>query len=74
MDTHNHMIETWARHRMGGTACDRARREFYLRPRYVDSKFRQVLASADERRRVLRASRTFLRYLFRRTDAELPAS
>mgnify|MGYP005833745425 CR=1 FL=1 len=45
--------------------CDYARRSFYLRPSYVLAKMGQVLAHPKEARRVLKASRTFFRYLFR---------
>ncbi len=43
--------------------CDRARREFYLRPSYVLAKTLQVIRHPGEARRVLKAFRTFYRYL-----------
>jgi hypothetical protein len=45
--------------------CDRARRAFYLRPRYVASKTWQVLAHPAEAGRILRAARVFSRHLLR---------
>lgn len=44
--------------------CDYARRIYYLRPRYWAYKLWQSLSRAEERRRNLKALRTFLRYLF----------
>jgi anaerobic magnesium-protoporphyrin IX monomethyl ester cyclase len=46
--------------------CDRARREFYLRPSYILDKMQQLVRHPSEARRVLKAGRTFIRYLFRR--------
>jgi len=46
--------------------CDNARRSFYLRPRYILAKARQVIAHPGEAPRILRAARVFARYLFRR--------
>lgn len=45
--------------------CDQARREFYLRPRYIYSKLKQVVTNPHEARRILKAAWTFFRYLFR---------
>jgi radical SAM superfamily enzyme YgiQ (UPF0313 family) len=45
--------------------CDRARRKFYLRPRYVASKVKQMLTQPAEAGRILRAARVFSRYLVR---------
>jgi radical SAM superfamily enzyme YgiQ (UPF0313 family) len=45
--------------------CDRARREFYLRPSYILSKALQIVARPGEAKRILKAFRTFSRYLFR---------
>jgi len=44
--------------------CDYARRIYYLRPRYWAYKLWQSLSRAEERRRNLKALRTFLRHLF----------
>jgi len=44
--------------------CDYARRIYYLRPRYLAYKLWQSLSRAEERRRNLKALRTFLRHLF----------
>ena len=45
--------------------CDQARRSFYLRPRYIGSKILETLFQPEERYRLLRAARVFVRYLFR---------
>jgi anaerobic magnesium-protoporphyrin IX monomethyl ester cyclase len=50
--------------------CDRARREFYLRPGYVISKLRQSLHHPSELRRTTKSLRTFLKYLLRGTFPE----
>jgi len=47
--------------------CDRARREFYLRPGYVTRKLKQVLRHPWELRRTAKSLRTFFRYLVRGT-------
>jgi len=46
--------------------CDRARRKFYLRPRYLAGKFLRTVGDSDERRSVLLAFRTFRRHMLRR--------
>lgn len=46
--------------------CNRARREFYLRPLYLASKAFQLIRNPGESRRIIKAARTFLRYLFRK--------
>jgi radical SAM superfamily enzyme YgiQ (UPF0313 family) len=48
--------------------CDRARRSFYLRPRYVAAKMGQILRRPAEAGRVLRAGRTFFRHLLVRPN------
>jgi radical SAM superfamily enzyme YgiQ (UPF0313 family) len=45
--------------------CDRARREFYLRPGYMLSKLIQILTHPRETKRILRAARTLFRFIFR---------
>ena len=45
--------------------CDRARREFYLRPRYMIFKLRQIMTRPDEARRTLKSLRKFWRYLLK---------
>jgi len=47
--------------------CDRARREFYMRPGYVAGKLFQALKNPREGRRILRSGKTFARYLVRGT-------
>ncbi|MBF0538246.1 MAG: radical SAM protein [Nitrospirae bacterium] len=48
--------------------CDYARRQFYLRPRYIAYKLWQSLGSADELRRNLKSAKTFIRHLLRGSD------
>ncbi|MBN1551208.1 cobalamin-dependent protein [bacterium] len=43
--------------------CDRARREFYLRPRYMLFKLKQVILNPDEAKRTFKSLRKFWRYL-----------
>jgi len=44
--------------------CDRARREFYLRPAYVAGKLIEILKNPGEAKRILKAGMTLFRYLF----------
>jgi anaerobic magnesium-protoporphyrin IX monomethyl ester cyclase len=53
--------------------CDDARRQFYLRPRYVWAKLKQVISQPAEFRRVVMASRVFFPFLFGR-DSQHPKS
>lgn len=46
--------------------CDDARRSFYLRPKYVAAKAWQIVTQPAEAGRVLRAARTFFRYILPR--------
>jgi radical SAM superfamily enzyme YgiQ (UPF0313 family) len=43
--------------------CDRARREFYLRPRYILAKMVQMVRHPSEAKRIVKAARTLVRYL-----------
>lgn len=43
--------------------CDEARRQFYLRPQYIFSKIKQAFLHPEEFVRIVKASRTFFRYL-----------
>jgi anaerobic magnesium-protoporphyrin IX monomethyl ester cyclase len=52
--------------------CDLARREYYLRPRYLALKLRQVLTDKDEARRTFKSLWTFRKYLFRGTFRAKP--
>ncbi len=45
--------------------CDRARREFYLRPGYLLAKGIQALRHPGETKRLLKGGRTFVKYLLR---------
>ena len=45
--------------------CDQSRKEFYLRPRYILSKVIQLIFKPKEAKRLLRASGTLLKYIFR---------
>jgi len=47
--------------------CDQARREYYLRPKYIALKLRQVLTDKDEAVRTMKSFITFQRYIFRGT-------
>jgi radical SAM superfamily enzyme YgiQ (UPF0313 family) len=44
--------------------CNRARREFYLRPRYILQKIIQIFTHPGEAKRIFKAFGTFYRYLF----------
>lgn len=46
------------------TFCDRARREFYLRPKYILSKLVQIFTNPAEAKRIFKAAYTFFKYLF----------
>jgi len=43
--------------------CDRARRDFYLRPSYIFAKFKQMITTPGEAKRIIKAAWTFFRYL-----------
>ena len=45
--------------------CDQSRREFYLRPRYILSKVRQIFSHPRETKRILRASGTLMKHLIK---------
>ncbi|MBN2053790.1 radical SAM protein, partial [bacterium] len=45
--------------------CDRARREYYLRPRYLVFKLWQTLRHPTEAQRTLKSFRTFYKHLFK---------
>jgi radical SAM superfamily enzyme YgiQ (UPF0313 family) len=47
--------------------CDRARREFYLRPSYIFIKLIQSIQKPSEAKRIFKAFNTFKSYLFKRT-------
>jgi anaerobic magnesium-protoporphyrin IX monomethyl ester cyclase len=49
--------------------CDYARRSFYLRPSYILSKVSQVITHPSETKRIVKAARTFFRYLFKGSDS-----
>ena len=49
--------------------CDNARRSFYLRPSYILSKISQVITHPSETKRIVKAARTFFKYLFKRSDS-----
>ncbi|MBN2067699.1 MAG: radical SAM protein [Candidatus Diapherotrites archaeon] len=44
--------------------CDKARKEFYLRPKYMGKKAVQVATNPREARRIAKAGRTFFKYLW----------
>jgi anaerobic magnesium-protoporphyrin IX monomethyl ester cyclase len=45
--------------------CDQARLSFYLRPRYLAKKSWQVFTRPGEATRIVKAAKTFVKYLFR---------
>jgi anaerobic magnesium-protoporphyrin IX monomethyl ester cyclase len=45
--------------------CDQARKEFYLRPKYIVYKIQQMIRHPQEIRRTLKSFRTFARFLYR---------
>jgi radical SAM superfamily enzyme YgiQ (UPF0313 family) len=45
--------------------CDKARREFYIRPRYVTKKIAQSITRPGELKRNLKSSRTFFKYVLK---------
>jgi anaerobic magnesium-protoporphyrin IX monomethyl ester cyclase len=53
--------------------CDRARREFYLRPRYLSYKLWQAVTNPAEFQRTLKSARRFYRFLFPKPAAQAPA-
>jgi radical SAM superfamily enzyme YgiQ (UPF0313 family) len=48
--------------------CDEARRKFYLRPSYILNKLIQMVTNPQEVRRIFKAARTFIKYLFKGSD------
>lgn len=45
--------------------CDQARKEYYLRSKYIFSKLGQIISNPGEFLRILKSWRTFSRYLFK---------
>ncbi len=43
--------------------CDRARREFYLRPQYMAAKMIQIIKQPSEAKRIFKAAGTMVKYL-----------
>lgn len=50
--------------------CDKARREFYLRPSYLFYKLWQTFTNPQEMKRNLKSARTFIKYLFKGSDID----
>ncbi len=48
--------------------CDQARKEYYLRRKYVFSKLTQIISNPKEFTRTLKSLRTFSRYLFKGSE------
>jgi Fe-S oxidoreductase len=46
--------------------CDRARKEYYLRPGYIGNKLLQFIFEPNERKRLMLSAQKFLRYLVKR--------
>ena len=53
--------------------CDRARREFYLRPAYVGRKLLQSLTDLHEFKRLLKGAWSLSRHLFKETSRPVNA-
>jgi len=47
--------------------CDRARKEYYLRPAYIAKKLGQAVTDPNEFLKTVKAAKTFFKYLFRRS-------
>jgi radical SAM superfamily enzyme YgiQ (UPF0313 family) len=45
--------------------CDEARKRYYLRPRYILRKLKQIILSTNERKRTLKSFRQFQKFLLR---------
>lgn len=45
--------------------CDYARKQYYLSPRYLSYKIRQILTSPSEIKKTIKAAATFSKYLFK---------
>ncbi|MEO7424586.1 MAG: radical SAM protein [Fibrobacteria bacterium] len=54
--------------------CDRARREFYLRPAYIYKQAIMALTNSRERYRVMRGAGTLVKHLFKKHGAPQEAS
>ena len=54
--------------------CDRARREFYLRPGYIFKQAKMALTNSRERYRVFRGAGTLVKHLFKKHGAPQEAS
>ena len=48
--------------------CDAARKRYYLRPSYIISKVKQFISYPEERKRLIKASMRFVRFLFRKDE------
>lgn len=51
--------------------CDRARREFYLRPTYIAGKIWQAATHPSELQRTFKSAKRFYRFLFPRSGAKV---
>ena len=54
--------------------CDRARREFYLRPSYILGKLWQAVTHPSELRRTLKSAKRFYRFLFANSGPKVRTS
>lgn len=48
--------------------CDYSRREYYLRPRYILMKIKNILKHPEELRRTLKSFLIFYKYLFNKKN------
>lgn len=46
--------------------CDQARRKYYLRPSYITSKVLQTLNNSNERKRIFKSAKRFVKFLIKR--------
>jgi len=46
--------------------CNLARKKYYLRPKYILMKFAQSLRNGDERKRIFKSARRFVKFLIKR--------
>lgn len=46
--------------------CDQARRKYYLRPQYIITKIIQSMGNSNERKRILKSAKRFVKFLIKR--------